>query len=119
MHVPLQLMKPAWQSTPHALPLQMLPAPHALPALPPGAPHPGVAPQKLLFVVGSTHVPPQLMRPTWQLGLHVPALQMVPDEQGLPADPPASAAPQPAVAPQYALLVLGSTHVPLQLIRPA
>jgi hypothetical protein len=29
------------------------------------------------------------------------------------------APPQPAVAPQFARLVCGSTHVPLQSIRPA
>jgi hypothetical protein len=72
-----------------------------------------VAPQKLGSLCGLMQVP---VRPGhWRVGgaqltAQVPLAQTVPAVQTLPAVP-ASATPQPAVAPQKLGLVVGSTHV--------
>jgi hypothetical protein len=93
-----------------------LPDVQAAPALPASlTPQPAVAPQLVLLVLESTQVPPQLIwlpgHEIWQLPLAqtFPAMHAVP---ALPVPP----TPQPVVAPQLDRLVMGSTHVPLQLI---
>ena len=62
-------------------------------------------------VCGSTHVPPQFTRPDghWQ----VPAVQVSPAPQTVPADVPV----QVPLAPQYVASVSGA-HVPPQFTRP-
>jgi hypothetical protein len=85
--------------------------------VPPPALHPVVAPQKFRLVWGSTHVPPQLTRPVWHESEQLPVLQTLPPLHTAPALPPA--APHPVVAPQWTRFNCGSTHVPLQSIRPA
>jgi hypothetical protein len=75
-----------------------------------------VAPQCARLLDGSTQVPPQLTSPAWQVNAHLPALHTWPAPQTLPAPPPPL--PQPGVAPQKRRLVLGSTHVPVQLTNP-
>jgi hypothetical protein len=68
-----------------------------------------------LLVEGSTHAPLQLTSLPGQETEHVPPLHTWPLGQAVPALP-MPPVPQPALAPQYSLLVDGSTHVPLQLI---
>ena len=96
---------------------QLLPAAHAVPAEPPVVPQPAVAPQWISLGEGSVQTPPQRTSPPPQLVLHDPAVQTVPAPHVAPAEPPV--VPQPDVAPQYALLVVGSTQVPLQVTWPA
>ena len=72
------------------------------------------APQCALLVAGSRQVPPQLMRPAWQLSAHVSPEQTLPAAQATPA----FAARQSPDAPQCVLLVAGSRQVPPQLTRP-
>jgi hypothetical protein len=97
-------------------PLHTSPAAHAAPTFAPEQlPE---APQKVRLEVESMQVPPQLMSPDWQLRAHVPALHTWPVRHALPAEP-APPVPHPAVAPQYIREVVGSTHVPLQLMSPA
>ena len=80
------------------------------PALPPVTPQPAVAPQYVLLVSGLMHAVPQMIWPTGQA--HVPAWHVRPVivVQFWPALPPVT--PQPAVAPQYVLLVSGLMQLP-------
>jgi hypothetical protein len=73
------------------------------------------APQYPRSVCGLIQVPPQLICEPGQDTPHVPPLQTLPAGQTAPPLP-TSPVPQPAVAPQFNRLVLGSMHVPLQLI---
>ena len=111
---PPQAMSGGAQLATHVIPLHIWPAAQAVPGLPASAPHPAVAPQWVTLVVGSMHVPAQLIsfpgHDTWQL----PALHTFPLLHTVPATPPL--APHPAVAPQWLGLVLGSMHAPPQLI---
>jgi hypothetical protein len=61
----------------------------------------------------STHAPLHARSGDAHVAPHVPVEQNMPGPHAVPALP-ASLAPQPAVAPQKGLLVIGSTHVPLQ-----
>jgi len=61
---------------------------------------PGCTPQWLLSLRGSTQTPLQLTSPGGQLIVHEPPLHAVPLGHTVPAEPPASPTPQPAVAPQ-------------------
>jgi hypothetical protein len=61
------------------------------------------------------HVPPHSTIPAWQLTAHFPAEQTVPLGQAFPAFAPA----QSPLAPQCALLVAGSMHVPPHWTCPA
>jgi hypothetical protein len=115
-HVPLQLIWPPGQETWQLPPLQTLPAAHVAPGLPPPGPHPVVAPQFVRLVVGSMHVPPQLMRPAWQESAHAPPLQTCPAVHDVPPDPPPT--PHAPAAPQCVRSVVGSMHVPPQLMSP-
>jgi len=87
-----------------------------VPALPPVVPQPGLAPQWPRSVIGSTHVPPQLICEPGHDTPQLPLLQTVPPVQCAPAllEPTT----HPAVAPQKLGLVRGSMQVPLQLTRP-
>jgi len=109
-HVPPQLICRPGQETPQLPFAQTLPAAHEEPALPPPTPHAPVAPQFERLVNGSMQTPPQLICKPGHDTEHVPLPQTMPTAHALPALPPAT--PQPAVAPQYARLVLGSTQVP-------
>jgi hypothetical protein len=81
-------------------------------------PHAPVAPQFVVLERGSTQLPPQSIcdpgHDTWQL----PFAQTLPLLHAVPAFPvaPASPRPHPPLAPQFELLVRGSTHTPPQLI---
>ena len=114
-HVPPQLIWPPGHETWQLPPLQTLPDAHAAPALPPPSPQPAVAPQFVRLVVGSMHVPPQLMRPAWHESAHAPPLQTCPAVHDVPVVPPPT--PQAPVAPQCVRSVVGSMHVP-QLMSP-
>jgi hypothetical protein len=119
--VPLTLhrMRPApqvaWQVPPeHTVPLvQSVPA---VPASP--TPHPSVAPQNWLLLSGFTHpaVVPQPISPVGQVVLHDPATQLWLCGHTAPAEPPSL--PQPVVAPQNWVLVVGSMQLPLQMTWP-
>ncbi|HEX7481435.1 MAG TPA: hypothetical protein VF331_26770 [Polyangiales bacterium] len=112
MHVLLQLMRPFSQDS-RQLPLeQICPAPHTAPTF--AARQSPLAPQKELLLRGSRQVPLQLIRPAWQLRSHVPFEQISPAWHTLPT----CVVEQSALAPQKELLLLGSTQVPLQLMRP-
>jgi hypothetical protein len=95
---PPQTMSGDAQLATHVVPLHIWPATQAVPELPPSAPHPAVAPQFVTLVVGSMHVPAQLIslpgHDTWQL----PVLHTFPLLHDVPAKPPVT--PHPAVAPQ-------------------
>jgi hypothetical protein len=99
---PLQSWPIDWQFTPP------LPTPFA--------PQPAVAPQCRPLVVGSMHSPPQLICVPGHVTWHPDGVHTSPSVRQFVPALPASPAPQPAVAPQYWLLVDGSTHLPLQLI---
>jgi hypothetical protein len=117
-HVPLQFTRPVWHVSAQLPALQTSPGAHAAPTVPtPKLPQPIVAPQKLRFVRGSTHVPLHSTSPCWQETEHEPALQTSPLAQITPAVPPEL--PHPEVAPQKLRLVSGLTQVPLQFTRPA
>jgi hypothetical protein len=73
------------------------------------------APQLSRLVCGLTQAPPQLIWPPGQDTWHVPPLQTLPVVHAVPALPPALPTPHPAVAPQLARLVCGSTQTPPQL----
>ena len=92
MQVPLQLMRPVWQVSPQVPPEQMSPDGHAVPALAPL--QSSLAPQCVLLVVGSMQVPPQLMRPVWQVSPQVPAEQTLPDGHAVPRWRESAEAPQ-------------------------
>jgi hypothetical protein len=97
---------------------QSCPLTHEVPGLPASpVPQPAVAPQYWLFEVGSTHVPLQLIWLPGHETAQAPRLQSCPLPHAVPALP-ASLVPQPAVAPQYWLFEVGSTHAALQLIWP-
>jgi hypothetical protein len=111
---PLQLICDPGHDTEHVPALHTWPLMQTAPALPPLTPHPVVAPQWPLLVLGSTHVPLQF---TWlppHEFAHVPLLQTSPLAHAVPADPNPPT-PQPGVAPQCTRSLVGSTHVPLQL----
>jgi hypothetical protein len=100
----------------HAALEQVCPAAHVVPAVPASAtPQPAVAPQNVLFELGSMQFPLQSIWGAWQVSWQEPPEHTSPAAQVVPAVP-ASATPQPAVAPQYVLFVLGSMQDPLQLI---
>jgi hypothetical protein len=109
IHAPLQLTSPPGQDTEHTPPLHTWPGAHATPPT-----HPAPTPHCWSLVAGSTHVPKQFTSLPGQDTEHAPPLHTWPGGQAAPAPPPF--VPHPAVAPQYWLLVFGSTHVPLQLI---
>jgi hypothetical protein len=75
--------------------------------LPHALPH---APQLLGSSLTLVHVPLQLVSPDWQETAQVLDEQTWPAEHGTPAEP--LPAPQPAVAPQYWLLVAGLMQLP-------
>jgi hypothetical protein len=98
----------------HELSMHPNPVVHVNPAMPPLTPQPAVAPQYVLLLVGSMHEPPHATSVPGQpqpLVVHT-----APGMQLMPALPPA--VPQPAVAPQYCVLLVGSTQLPPQLIWP-
>jgi hypothetical protein len=69
------------------------------------------------LVFGSMHVPPQSTSVPGHVSVQPPApSQTRPEAAQFRPALPASPAPQPAVAPQYWLLCVGSMHVPLQSI---
>ena len=111
--VPPQSTRPAWQVRPQVPLEHTFPAAQTAPALPPW--QSPVAPQWALLVDGSTQVPPQLTRPAWQVRPQVPLEHTFPAAQTAPALPPW----QSPVAPQWTLLVAGSTQAPPQSTRPA
>jgi hypothetical protein len=118
MHVPLQTICPVPQEDLQMPPVQLGVAPeHVAPAEPEPAPQPAVAPQCWSLVVGSTHTPPQRTCPWLQIVVHTLLLQVVGLWHTVPAEPPASP-PHPPAAPQYWLLLVGSTQLPLQSTRP-
>jgi hypothetical protein len=67
-----------------------------------------------LFVVQSTHTPPQLISPAGHDTLHAPLLHTWPDAHTAPPLAPMHA----PLAPQNCRLVVGSTQVPLQSTSP-
>jgi hypothetical protein len=75
-----------------------------------------VAPQFVRLVVGSMHVPPQLMRPAWHESAHEPPLQTCPAVHDVPPDPPPT--PQAPDAPQCVRSVVGLMQLPPQLMSP-
>jgi len=108
--MPPHLIKPDWQESAHAPPLQMLPAAQTAPMLPPRQlPD---APQWPAFVCGSMHELLQLIcvppHDTW----HVAPMPTVPAAQTAPSFAPW----QSPDAPQKPLLVAGSMQILLQLI---
>jgi hypothetical protein len=111
--VPLQLTCPAWHDTWQVLLLHTCPDVHAVPAVAPL--HAPDAPQWALLVVGSMHVPLQLICEAGHETWHVPLLQTCPEEHAAPAFAPLHVPD----APQYVRLDVGSIQVPLQLICPA
>ena len=117
MHSPPQLTCVPGQLTEHPLGVHTLPVAWQLvPALPASpAPHPAVAPQYWLLLLGSMHWPPQLISVPAHESAQERFVHTWPGAHAFPALP-ASPAPQPAVAPQNGLLVVGSMHVPPQLI---
>jgi hypothetical protein len=106
MQVPLQLMSGAAHDRTHEPLVHASGAAQFVPALPPLLPHPCVAPQNVLFVVGSTHLPAQI---TWLPGhdrAHLPLLH---------ASPVGHTVPQ---APQWFGSLCSSTHCPLHSVSP-
>ena len=75
VHVPPQLVSPAWHDRAHAPPEQALPAGQTVPH----------APQLLPSVWRSTQVPPQLVSPAWHESPHTPAGADVARRAGHPA----------------------------------
>jgi hypothetical protein len=113
LHVPPQLVSPAWHETEQEPKLQTWPAEQTLPPLPPWQSL--LAPQWLRSVPGSTQAPPQLICPPGQDTWQIPDVHTWPSAHTLPALPPR----QSPVAPQCERSVPGSTHAPLQLTWPA
>jgi hypothetical protein len=69
-HLPLQLVSPCWQLRAHCpKPLQTWPGPHSVPGF---WAQGSDAPQWVWLVPGSMQVPPQLMKPCWQVSVHCP-----------------------------------------------
>jgi hypothetical protein len=107
---PLQLISAPGHETEHDPPEQTCPLGHEVPPV-----QPAPTPQCWLLFDGSTQVPLQFTSLPGQDTEQVPLLQTWPLGHALPALP-MPPVPQPAVAPQCALLVVGSTQEPLQLI---
>jgi hypothetical protein len=105
-HEPPQLISLPGHDVPHAPPLHTWPALHAVPALAPV--HVPDAPQYVLLVVGSTQEPPQLISLPGHDVPHTPPVHAWPASHAVPALAPVQAPD----APQYMLLVAGSTHAP-------
>jgi hypothetical protein len=96
---------------------QLVPVPQAAPALPTlPTPQPAVAPQYDELVVGSMQAPPHATSPVGHVQPE-PLAHDAPVGQTAPALP-TPPTPQPAVAPQYCVLAVGSMHVPPQLTSP-
>ena len=113
---PLQLICVPGHETAHVPAAQTMPLPQVVPGLPASlVPQPGVAPQNVLFEVGSMHPRLQLICVPGHETAQIPPPQTVPLPQATPGLP-ASFVPQPAVAPQCRLFEMGSTHSPLQSI---
>jgi hypothetical protein len=117
MHAPPQLISvPGHVAVQPPAPLQTSPIAWQLrPALPPATPQPNVAPQWTALVAGSMQLPPQFTSAPGQVTWHPVGVHTSPRLRQLAPALPVPA-PQPVVAPQYWLLLAGSTHVPLQLI---
>jgi hypothetical protein len=98
------------------VPLHEPPTGHTVPTLPPLVPQPAVAPQCTSLVFGSTHEPPQLISLPGHATAQALELHTSPSARQLLPALPLPPMPQPVVAPQYWLLLVGSTQVPLQLI---
>jgi hypothetical protein len=115
MHVPLQLISPAWQVTTHTLLPHTDPAGQVSPAVPtPAVPHCPVAPQYWLLVVGSTQDPPQSISVCRHDVWHALPEQTSPAGHVMPTEP-LPPVPHSPVAPQKVLLDVGSTQDPPQL----
>jgi hypothetical protein len=76
------------------------------------APHAVHPPQCAGSLRGSTHAPLHTVSGGAHVAPHVPLLHTWPAPHAVPELP--ASAPHPAVAPQCALLVFGSTHAPPQ-----
>jgi hypothetical protein len=90
---------------------------HIVPAEPPFCPHPVVAPQWVVSMVGSTHVPPQSTIGGVQVATHAPFEHDAPVAQACPAEPTLET-PQPGVAPQFVDEELGSMQPDPHSIMP-
>jgi hypothetical protein len=93
------------------LPVQTMPCVHVVAPLQPDA-----APQYVLLVVGSMHVPPHRIWPGRQMREQSPPTQVSPVAHRVPGEPPS--APHAPEAPQCWLLVAGSMHPPPQSTVP-
>jgi hypothetical protein len=112
--IPPQFTCEPGHDTAHVPALHTWPLEQLVPAAPaPAAPQPGVAPQWIGSVVGSTHTPLQFTCEPGHDTEHAPVLQTWPLAHVLPAAP-TPAAPQPDVAPQWIGSLVGSTQMPLQ-----
>jgi hypothetical protein len=113
-HTPLQFNCEPGHDTEHVEALHTWPLAQLAPPLPtPPTPQPAVAPQCARSLVGSTHTPLQFTCEPGHDTEHVDALHTCPLAQLAPPLPTPET-PQPAVAPQCARSVVGSTHTPLQ-----
>lgn len=112
MHLPPQSMSPCWHVNVHCPePSQISPATQAVPGF---WSQGSEAPQKLKSTSGSMHLPPQSMRPCWQVNMHCPdPSQISPGPQAVPGF-----WSQGADAPQWVPLVFGSTQAPPHTMRP-
>jgi hypothetical protein len=90
---------------------------HCAPAEPPFVPQPLVAPQWVVSVLGSTHVPLQPTIGATHGATHDPFVQVEPVAQACPAEPVPSR-PQPGVAPQFVAEALGSMQLEPHRINP-
>jgi hypothetical protein len=97
MHLPWQLMSPAWHVSWHWPPAQTSPLGHWLPALTPW--QLPVAPQYCVLDVGSVQAPPHTICPVMHELPQVPFEQIDPSVHAVPAEPLPPAAQAP-VAPQ-------------------
>ena len=82
-HVPHAMSGEA-QLALHAPLEHAVPAPHTCPPLPPGCPHPAVAPQCVALVLGSVHAPLQTSWVPGQETWHEPPVQTLPAAHTVP-----------------------------------
>jgi hypothetical protein len=112
--VPSQTISLPGQETVQVLDTHASPEAQTIPAEPLPLPHPTDAPQNCVLEVGSMQLPPHTISLPGQETVQALDTHASPEAQTVPAEP--LPLPQPALAPQYCALEVGSMQVPPQTI---